>query len=86
MEIDVKYKLYARVWVMLENKPTEISLTALRVDCMYEGYTAEKWGDSYSNKGGYPFRIMYNTECYGKSQWHPQYTLFPTKEELLKSL
>ncbi len=87
MEIDVKYKLYQKVWIMYENRPTEISLKALRIKCEYNGYSGEYWGDERAGKGrGWPMIILYNTEGSRETNWINQDLVFTTKEELLKSL
>ncbi len=87
MEIDIKYKCNQEVWVMDNNKPIKIQANSFKVECFYDGYSAVNWGETRNeDSGGYPIKISYNRDSYGKGIWYNQKEVFATKEELLKSL
>lgn len=73
-----------------DNKVTEFNPKRLQITSKYEGYTGDNWGHvtgGRSGSGGYPFRVKYTDNDNSKeSDWVEHYKLFPSKEELLKSL
>jgi hypothetical protein len=88
MTIETKFNYGDIAWYMKENKPISITLTELRVEFTYSGYSGEwkpgaKPGESKYN--AYP-QSEYYKESYQQKEWISAQLLFKTKEELLNSL
>lgn len=76
MIIKAKYNIGDEVWFMYENKPIQIQIGRIEV---YYGYKLNKNGEEAIEK-----RVVY-IDWYGEHRISES-KLFPTKEELIKSL
>lgn len=76
MKIETKYDIGQEVWVMLDNKPQCMKIWGVNVN-IQEGFD-----------GQYTLPDKTNIEYYNWGKHHiiAEEYLFPTKEELLKSL
>ena len=72
MQITTKYNLGQEVWFMKDNEIKHASI-----------YDIPKIQVLYSGRGGYGTGITYGFNSLGE---YPEDRLFPTKEELIKSL
>ena len=81
MKIETKYDIGQEVWFMWENKPTSQKIAAIEV------YVGEKVLPSYYVE---PYEIdpikVVNSDIIPYNRRFHESLLFPTKEELLKSL
>ena len=66
MQINTKYNIGDKVWVMSDNKPTELLIDSIEIFIHSIGYSI--WYVDKENEG------------------YEELQVFPTKEELLKSL
>lgn len=82
MEINTKYNYLESLWYMKDNKPTTISVSEFKIECLYSGYADGGWG----TKRTFPIKIYYRTNYSKPTEWIPEEKLFKTKEELINSL
>lgn len=76
MTIETKYDIGDKVWFMWNNKPTAMRIGHIEAYC---GYCYNDYASEIIGK-----KIVYIEE-YGEYRM-PESDLFPTKEELIKSL
>lgn len=82
MTIETKYNIGDVVWFMNNNKVCNTHINGIRVDC-----DPENSGFAYYSLEAKPLikQVKY-TLGYGHDGFHNESELFPSKEELLKSL
>lgn len=78
MKIETKYDIGDEVWVMKDNRPQEFEVNGISVECLDGMYNSciHSGIESVKYDLGKRMNPMIYSEIY----------LFPTKEELLKSL
>lgn len=77
MKIETKYNIGDAVWVITNNKVHHIRIDAIEVSI----------GKATTNEDGVLSISEYKTSySVGWGNWHKESDIFPTKEELLKSL
>lgn len=85
MKIETKYNYGDKVWFMEGNKAISNNVTEFSIDCNYSGGSDCVWGSTT-----FPIAIRYHFKSIPSQSTRdltkPEHQLFPTKEELLKSL
>jgi len=76
-----KYKIGEKVWLMNNNKISEIMVTGV-LKLSYGEYGEDRmWNPFY-----YAFRTTEGLTDFKESKWFHEENIFPTKEELIKTL
>ena len=77
MTIETKYNIGDEVWVIAGNKAQHLRIEAIEVS-IEKAMITEDGGFSISE-----YKTSYSV---GRGNWYKESDIFPTKEELLKSL